>query len=308
MTELEEHQRATLARLRALADLRRWADLEASAREALASMPQRADVHAHLARSLLLQDRADEAIAAAGAGLRIAPGHEWLRRVLTSALVAAGRTDDAAEHIDRLLAEDPGDYHVRILAARVALRRMQVEDAQQHARAALEADSGRAGGYVMLAAALSQAGFPLQAEEVSRTGLTVDPNSGDIHCQLAVTLERTGRRAEAAMHWIEAGRVGRYPEVAVDGLRQLMVEPPLRWLWGLIGTVATVLSLAGSGLLIDDRWTAAVVGVAIAAVTTLVATPLLTPLVRRRRRRRTFARLPPAAKSVIELAGGDERL
>lgn len=307
MTAVPGDDRAALARLRALADLRRWPDLETAARQALSTMPDRADVHAHLARALLLQNRPEEAVDAAERGLQVAPGDDWLGRVLTSALVAAGRTDEAAGLLANLLANDPDSYHVRVLAARVALRRLELPEAEDHARAALGADPERAGGYVMLAATLSQAGRPLEAEDVARQGLSVHPNSGDLHCQLAVALERTGRRPEAALHWVEAGRVGRYPEVAVEGLRQLMVDPPMHWLWAVVGTVSFVVCLAIAGAVFADGWTAWVVGVATAAVVTLAVTPVLAPVVRRRRRRRTLEHLPPDARAVIDLAGVDDR-
>ncbi len=302
-----EGERAVLARLRALADLRRWPDLEAAARAALAELGDRPDVHAHLARALLLQDRPDEAVAVAEAGLAAAPHDDWLGRVRTSALVAADRLDEAGEHLARLLAREPDSYHVRVLAARVALRRLRLDEAEAHARAAVAADGERAGGFVMLAAALSQDGRPLEAEEVARAGLAVDPSSGDLHCQLAVALERTGRRPEAAEHWVEAGRVGRYPEVAVQGLRRLMVDPPVHWVWGAVAAVALVIGLSVGAAIVEDPWTATVVGFAVAAVLTLAVTPPLLPRVRRHRRRRTLDRLPPEVRAVVELAGGDER-
>ena len=302
-----DDERAVLARLRALADLRRWTDLERAAREALATMAHRPDVHANLARALLLQDRPEEAVAAAEAGLAVAPHDDWLGRVLASAQVAAGRVDDAAATLSGLLLADPDGYHVHVLAARVALRQGRVDDAATHARAAIAADGGRAGGFVMLAAARSQAGDPTEAEAVARAGLAVDPTSGDLHCQLAVALERSGRRDEAAAQWVEAGRVGRYPEVAVQGLRQLMVDPPLHRLWAAVGSVALVVCLFATAVLVDEPWPAAAVGIAAAAIATLVVTPLLGRAVRARRRRRTLERLPPAARSVIELAGGDGR-
>lgn len=301
-----DEERTTLARLRALADLRRWPDLEHAARVALGTLPDHPDVHAHLARALLLQERHDEAIVVARRGLALAPDDDWLGRVLTSSLVAAGRTDDAARLLDRLLDGEPGSYHVRVLAARVALRRYDLDEAQVHARAAMDAEPERAGGYVMLAAALTQAGRPFDAEDVARQGLRVDPGSGDLHCQLAVALERTGRRRDAALHWIDAGKVGRYPEVAVDGLRKLMVEPPLRWVWGVVAAVALLVCSALAGLVVDDPWAASLTGLAWAAVVTVVAAPLLVPVVRARRRRRTLAGLPPAARHILELTLGEE--
>lgn len=302
------HDEAVLGRLRALADLRRWADLEAAARSAMdeqiaGGRPVDPDLVAHLSRSLLLQDRVAEAIAVAEAGLAEHPGDAWLGRVLTSALVAGGRTDEAAAVLDRLLAADPDGYHVRVLAARVALRRFRVAEADEHARAAIRTDPSRAGGHVMLAAALSQAGRPLEAEEVARNGLAADPSSGDLHGQLAVALERTGRRTEAAEHWLEAGRVGRYPQVAIDGLRSMMDDRPQHGVWLAVAVVAAVTSLALTSVLVDGAWAATVTGIALTAVATLIAAPMVSRALRRRRRRQTLARLPPEAREIIDLAG-----
>lgn len=306
------HDDAVLGRLRALADLRRWGDLERAARDALDEQRRVGSTTdpalvAHLARALLLQDRVDEAIEVSQSGLTEHPTDAWLARVLTSALVAGGRTDDAADELDRLLAADPDGYHVRVLAARVALRRFRLDEADAHARAAIAADPSRAGGHVMLAATLSQSGRPLEAEQVARDGLMVDPASGDLHGQLAVALERTGRPEEAIEHWIEAGRVGRYPQVAIDGLRSMLADRPPHGVWLAVGVVVSVVALTITGVVVDDSWTATVTGIALAAVGTLVLAPLIGRAVRRRQRRRTLAKLPPEARSIIELAGGDRR-
>lgn len=291
-----------LGRLRALADLRRWADLERTAAEALADRPLDPTISAHLARALLLQDRPGDAVDIAGDALAAHPDDAWLARVLTSALVAAGRADDAAGVLDRLLAADPDGYHVRVLAARVALRRYQVDDAADHARAAIAADPSRAGGHVMLAASLSQAGRPLDAEEVARAGLEVDPRSGDLHGQLAVALERTGRRAEAAAHWVEAGRVGRHPQAAVDGLQALLAEPPAHRLWLAVAAVASVIALGTAGALVESGPLAIVAGLVVAAVVTVVFTPALVRWRHARRRRQMLDHLPPDVRAVVDLA------
>lgn len=93
-------------RLNLLLDLRRYADAEKLAREAIGRDPQWASAYAHLARALMGQNK-PEAIEAAREGARKAPHDAWAIGTLACALNWFGKTQEALESAEEALRLDP---------------------------------------------------------------------------------------------------------------------------------------------------------------------------------------------------------
>src|SRR5688572_25271694 len=81
-------------RLNLLLDLRRYADAEKLAREAIGRDPQWASAYTHLARALMAQNKPG-ATRAAREGVRKAPHDPWAYAVLAYVLNWSGRVKEA---------------------------------------------------------------------------------------------------------------------------------------------------------------------------------------------------------------------
>lgn len=93
-------------RLNLLLDLRRYADAEKAAREAIGRDPQWAPGYAHLARALMGLNK-KEAIDAAREGARKAPHDAWVVGTLACALSWFGQMQEALEAVEETIRLDP---------------------------------------------------------------------------------------------------------------------------------------------------------------------------------------------------------
>jgi len=93
-------------RLNLLLDLRRYADAEKAAREAIGRNPNWASAYTHLARALMGQNKKD-AIDAAREGVRKAPNDAWAMGTLACALNWFGQYKEALEPAEQAVKLDP---------------------------------------------------------------------------------------------------------------------------------------------------------------------------------------------------------
>lgn len=94
-------------RLNLLIGLRRYADAEKAAREAIARNPNWGPGYTHLARALINLNRADEAIEAAREGIRKTPKDAWAVGTLACALNWFNRTKEALGAAEEAVRLDP---------------------------------------------------------------------------------------------------------------------------------------------------------------------------------------------------------
>ena len=94
-------------RLNLLIELRRFAEAEKSAREAIGRDPQWGEGYTHLARALTCLNRKKEAIAAAREGIRHSPKDPWAFCILASTLNCFDLTEAALEAAEESVKLDP---------------------------------------------------------------------------------------------------------------------------------------------------------------------------------------------------------
>jgi tetratricopeptide (TPR) repeat protein len=187
-----------LARAEALLALRRWAEAQRFALDALAVEPQDEGAHALLARALAEQGLHDEAIATTEKGLAANPASEWLHRVRSSALLAAHRYEDAflgASEALTLLPMNGSAHHLRSLALQ-GLGRLHEARVEAERAVTLSPESAE------FRAALGDAWLnedPPRAELLYRESLAMAPEQPLVLNNLSVALRRQRRRSEAAL-------------------------------------------------------------------------------------------------------------
>lgn len=127
-------------RLNLLIGLRRYADAEAAARDAIARDPHGGGGYTHLARALINRNRADEAVAAAREGARLAPGDAWAVGTLACALNWFGRHDEALDPAREAVRLDPTYAWAYAMLANVLFNLGRFDEARETAREGLRHD------------------------------------------------------------------------------------------------------------------------------------------------------------------------
>jgi tetratricopeptide (TPR) repeat protein len=221
-----------LARAEAALALRRWAEAERFARDALAAEPEAEQGHALLSSALTAQGRHDEGIATAEKGLAANPASEWLHRVRSLALFKAGRYSDAllaANEAVRLQPFNGSGYALQALALQALGRLGEAREAAERA-VALSPDSSE------FRAQLGDTWLkedPARAERHYRESLTIDIEQPMVLNNLGLALRRQRRRAEAALAFRSA----------------LLLDPTLALpKWNILGISNPVVLAPGAAL------------------------------------------------------------
>ncbi|MBX9583255.1 MAG: tetratricopeptide repeat protein [Gemmataceae bacterium] len=127
-------------RLNLLIGLRRYAEAEAVAREAIGRDPHWGGGYTHLARALINRNRAEEAIAAAREGVRLAPKDAWAAGTLACALNWFNRTRDALDPARQAVRLDPTYAWAYAMLANILYGLGRFEEARQAAADGLARD------------------------------------------------------------------------------------------------------------------------------------------------------------------------
>ena len=130
-------QRATLEE-----HLERFADAEQSSRKAISLDPVNAQSHFILARSLLLQRRASEALSEFEYVVKASPGNVNAWKGLGSAYEALGRMKKATEALHQSLVLDPHIASTWFMLAMLEYQQGNLENALHHCGKAAEIDPG----------------------------------------------------------------------------------------------------------------------------------------------------------------------
>jgi Flp pilus assembly protein TadD len=136
-------------------------------------------------------------------GLDIAPEDPELRNALGWTLFQDGRTAEAVAEYERALRADPAHAkaHNNLALALVELGRL--DDAARHFQASLDVEP-KAEIYSDLGFTMAQLGRPDEALADYRKALALDPGCPSAHFNLAVSLVRAGRLADAETHYRKA--------------------------------------------------------------------------------------------------------
>ena len=164
--------------------LRRWADAEAAAREAIALRPRVPDLHVELGHVFSDQGRDEDALAAYTQALDIDPRDEWAMRSRVAALRALRRWADAEAAARDAIALRPRvpDLHVEL--GQVFSDQGRDEDALAAYTQALDIDASDPTALEWRVTALRALRRWADAEAAARDAIALRPRVPDLHVEL----------------------------------------------------------------------------------------------------------------------------
>lgn len=151
----------------------------------------------NLATELILQGRADEAIARLRAGLRLKPDFYEFQTNLGNALLQKGQAGEAVVCFREALKINPGVAGVHFNLANALLQQRQVNEAADEYRETLKIDSGYGDAHNVLGFILFNRGNTAEAIAHVQKALQLQPGDAGIENNLAwmlVTAKQTGVR------------------------------------------------------------------------------------------------------------------
>jgi tetratricopeptide (TPR) repeat protein len=232
--------------------------------------PDDPEAHALLGWCLALLKRKDEAVAAAGEAVRLAPDWAYTHGAMAEVHLWLGQQRLAEEAAREALALDPhhSGYYA-ILAASLLNQplRFKTGAALKAAEAGLAQDAGDADCARLRAQALLRLGRRREAREAAAYALEKAPDASSTHATAGwIELEAGGSRDRSRAHLREALRMDPMNHDAVRGLRMAtqgsrfaaaLVMQVEEWGWRLIpvalafaAEMAAVVAWAGPG----DTW------------------------------------------------------
>jgi tetratricopeptide (TPR) repeat protein len=184
-----------------LVDVLRAADRReealAMARDAVAALPDEADVWSSLAWTLPYGD--PEQVAATGRATTLNPRSSWAWQRHSSALWASGDLAGAADAIRQAAAVEPGDSHDQAFAARRLRELGELTGALEFADRAVAVAPGKAVPHLRRAAALASLGRLDEALAAARTATELAPDDPQVWYHRAEVALQAGDVAEARL-------------------------------------------------------------------------------------------------------------
>jgi tetratricopeptide (TPR) repeat protein len=164
-------------RLNLLLDLRRYADAEKAARDAIGRNPQWAAGYTHLARALMGLNRKDDAIEAAREGARKAPLDAWAVGTYACALNWFGQTKEALEPIEEALRLDPRYVWAFAMISNILFNLNRFKEAREKAMEGLRLEPNNESLIRWKGWAEHKLGEAAEARRTANDGLKHYPNS-----------------------------------------------------------------------------------------------------------------------------------
>ena len=202
MTEAERRQ--VLQRAGALTDVGRLDDAAATYGELLREEPDDVQAMCGLSRCLGKMGRPADGLELANRAAALAPASDWPHRLRSAHLLLLGRPRPALDAARAALALDPGGFvaMLSVLEAQVALRSGRA--AAVTAEAMIENHPGEPESHNAVGRAAMLRRDWARAEAAFREALRLAPQEPVYQSNLAVALERRGRRHEAMHHFRRA--------------------------------------------------------------------------------------------------------
>jgi tetratricopeptide (TPR) repeat protein len=188
----------------ALRGLRRWAEAETAAREAIQARPHTPDLRVELGWVLDDQGREEEALAAFGEALSIDAGHEWALRSRVSALRGLRRWAEAEAAARALIAAHPRDPGSHLNLGWVFKDQDRDEEALAAFTEALAIDPTDPTALEWRVSALRGLRRWAEAETAAREAIQARPHAPDLRVELGWVLDDQGREEEALAAFAEA--------------------------------------------------------------------------------------------------------
>ena len=226
-------------------DLGRTDEAENWALKATQIDSTRADVELFLARLLIRQDRMEEAVDHLRKALRIDSKLSAASRLLGMALERLGDSKGAEQTFTQLLERDPSDAEAGFLFGRLLLDQDRTTEAIACLEKVCRADPGSASGFYLLYQAQTRAGQQKPAQKSLQTFQELKKKEGvrtvaseasqseetklrdsaaELHNQMAVLLQRSGRATEAEVQLRQAVLVAPEQPLAYQRLAAICVQ------------------------------------------------------------------------------------
>ena len=189
-------------------------------REVLRIQPNLADAHAALATGFRRWGRPAEALPYARRAVQLKPERARFHHTLAIILEDLGRKDEAIAALRKAVERNPRLADAQYGLGLLLQEEGRTDEALQHYRAALEANPGLAGLYAPTATLHAQRGELAEAVRLYQEAVRRQPTPA-VHFNLALTLERMGRTAEARQHYEQALALDPGLEPARQRLRAL---------------------------------------------------------------------------------------
>lgn len=172
-------------------------------REVLRLQPNLADAHAALATGLRRWGRPAEALPHARRAVQLKPERSRFRHTLAIILGDLGRKDEAIVQLRKAVELSPGLADAHYGLGVLLQEKGRTDEALEHYQAALEAKPELADLYAPTATLFARKGDLAEAVRLYEEALRRQPKAS-VHFNLAITLERLGRRDEARRQYEEA--------------------------------------------------------------------------------------------------------
>jgi len=171
--------------------------------EVLRLQPNLADAHAALATGLRRWGRPAEALPHARRAVQLKPERSRFRHTLAIILEDLGRKDEAIVQLRKAVELSPRLANAQYGLGVLLQEKGRTDEALEHYQAALDANPDLADLYAPTATLSAQKGDLAGAVRLYEEALRREPKAS-VHCNLAITLERLGRREEARRHYVQA--------------------------------------------------------------------------------------------------------
>lgn len=188
----------------------------------LAERPGNTTARLAKARLLLLQNRADEALALVREALRSDPDSLPPRLWRARALAARGALDEARAAYEELLAAQPGLAAAQIELAQVHLDAGRAREALALTRRVVDRQPGDAGALVLHAEALHHTGARAEAAAALRRAAALGPDSPALQARLGSAYVATGDAGAAREAYARALRLNPDDAIAANNLAWLL--------------------------------------------------------------------------------------
>lgn len=217
---------------RHLLALKRPADAETAARQALAESPNDAEAHALLGFALYQQEQNPAALREAELAIGLAPDVATYHYARALILLALDRRAEAQTAIREALRLDPTQAAYHGVQSRIHLLRKEWQAALQAAEEGLRCDPEDVGCTNLRARALLQLGRGAEAAATIETALRHDPENPATHANQGWALLQRGEHRAALEHFREALRRDPMSMHAREGIVEALKarNPLYRWL------------------------------------------------------------------------------
>lgn len=202
-----------------LFQLRRPADAEQAALQALTRDPDNGYLHVLLAEARRRQGKLDAAEAAARQAVGLAPQFSWAYSTLGLILLERGRCYEALPLVTEAIRLDPANSEHYESTACVHMALGRNEEAAKAAEGGLYHDPQHVGCLNRLAVALAMTGRKGKAWRELERALAINPEDTQTHCNLGWLAGTDLRFWTAIHHYREALRLDPMASNAVDGMR-----------------------------------------------------------------------------------------